>query len=80
MFVRRDSHVVNPDLAEYHVPANLDVPAMDVVLVEERGFSRTSFAGERRWGTWHLRCRGRDLQGDLSRLWRACAHFSDQPR
>ena len=36
MFDRHDGHVVNPDLAEYHVPVNLDVPALDVVLVEER--------------------------------------------
>lgn len=36
VFDRRDGHVVNPDLAEYHVPVNLDVPHLDVVLVEER--------------------------------------------
>ncbi|MEW9855952.1 xanthine dehydrogenase family protein molybdopterin-binding subunit [Novosphingobium sp. M1R2S20] len=36
MFDRRDGHVVNPDLAEYHVPVNLDVPEMDVVLLEDR--------------------------------------------
>jgi xanthine dehydrogenase YagR molybdenum-binding subunit len=36
IFDRRDGHVVNPDLAEYHVPVNLDVPELDVVLVEER--------------------------------------------
>jgi xanthine dehydrogenase YagR molybdenum-binding subunit len=36
VFDRRDGHVVNPDLAEYHIPVNLDVPELDVVLVEER--------------------------------------------
>lgn len=36
VFDRRDGHLVNPDLAEYHVPVNLDVPALDVVLLEER--------------------------------------------
>jgi len=36
VFDGRDGHVVNPDLAEYHVPVNLDVPELDVVLVEER--------------------------------------------
>jgi xanthine dehydrogenase YagR molybdenum-binding subunit len=32
----RHGHFVNADLAEYHVPVNRDVPAIDVVLVEER--------------------------------------------
>jgi len=36
IFDKRDGHIVNPDLAEYHVPVNLDVPHLDVVLVEER--------------------------------------------
>jgi xanthine dehydrogenase YagR molybdenum-binding subunit len=36
VFDRRDGHIVNPDLAEYHVPVNLDVPELDVVLVDER--------------------------------------------
>ncbi len=31
-----DGHVVNCDLAEYHVPVHRDVPRMDVVMVEER--------------------------------------------
>jgi xanthine dehydrogenase YagR molybdenum-binding subunit len=35
-FDSRDGHVVNNDLAEYHVPVNLDVPQIDVVLLEER--------------------------------------------
>ena len=35
-FDPRDGHVVNPDLAEYHVPVHRDVPDLDVVLVEER--------------------------------------------
>ncbi|MET1756369.1 xanthine dehydrogenase family protein molybdopterin-binding subunit [Novosphingobium sp. RD2P27] len=35
-FDARDGHIVNPDLAEYHIPVNLDVPHLDVVLVEER--------------------------------------------
>ncbi|EAR52103.1 Putative xanthine dehydrogenase [Oceanicola granulosus HTCC2516] len=33
---RRDGHVVNRDLAEYHVPVNADVPPLDVHLLEER--------------------------------------------
>ncbi|UWQ22113.1 xanthine dehydrogenase family protein molybdopterin-binding subunit [Jannaschia sp. W003] len=32
----RDGHVVNRDLAEYHLPVNLDVPQMTVNLLEER--------------------------------------------
>ncbi|GGE00476.1 xanthine dehydrogenase [Polymorphobacter glacialis] len=35
-FDLRDGHLVNHDLAEYHVPVNLDVPALEVVFVEER--------------------------------------------
>lgn len=35
-FDRRDGHVVNNDFAEYHIPVNLDVPQLDVVLLEER--------------------------------------------
>ncbi|MEZ0496920.1 xanthine dehydrogenase family protein molybdopterin-binding subunit [Sphingomonas sp. IW22] len=36
IFDARDGHIVNPDLAEYHVPVNLDVPHLDVLLVDER--------------------------------------------
>jgi len=36
VFDARDGHIANPDLAEYHLPVNLDVPHLDVVLVEER--------------------------------------------
>ena len=36
VFDKRDGHLVNPDFAEYHVPVNLDVPHLDVVLLEER--------------------------------------------
>jgi len=36
VFDARDGHLVNHDLAEYHVPVNADVPALDVVLVDER--------------------------------------------
>ncbi len=32
----RDGHIVNHDLAEYHVPVNLDVPQLDVILLDER--------------------------------------------
>jgi xanthine dehydrogenase YagR molybdenum-binding subunit len=32
----RDGKLVNRDLAEYHVPVNADVPAIDVVLLPER--------------------------------------------
>ncbi|MDF1728799.1 MAG: xanthine dehydrogenase family protein molybdopterin-binding subunit [Sulfitobacter sp.] len=35
-FDARDGHIVNNDLAEYHVPVNLDVPQLDVILLEER--------------------------------------------
>ncbi len=31
-----DGHLVNCDLAEYHVPVNRDVPDIDVLMVEER--------------------------------------------
>ena len=32
----RDGHVVNRDLAEYHIPVNADVPQIEVVLLDER--------------------------------------------
>ena len=35
-FDLRDGHLVNHDLAEYHVPVHRDVPALEVILVEER--------------------------------------------
>lgn len=35
-FDPRDGHLVNCDLAEYHVPVHRDVPDLHVVLVEER--------------------------------------------
>lgn len=35
-FDPNDGHLVNRDLAEYHVPVHRDVPDLDVVLVEER--------------------------------------------
>ncbi|MEE4537147.1 MAG: xanthine dehydrogenase family protein molybdopterin-binding subunit [Erythrobacter sp.] len=35
-FDPRDGHLVNCDLAEYHVPVHRDVPDLDVLLVEER--------------------------------------------
>lgn len=35
-FDPRDGHLVNCDLAEYHVPVNRDVPDCDVLLIEER--------------------------------------------
>ncbi|MFC4255065.1 xanthine dehydrogenase family protein molybdopterin-binding subunit [Croceibacterium xixiisoli] len=35
-FDRRDGHLANPDLAEYHVPVHRDVPDLDVILLEER--------------------------------------------
>ena len=31
----RDAKIVNPNLAEYHVPVNADVPDIDVIFVEE---------------------------------------------
>jgi len=33
---RRDGHIVNRDLAEYHIPVHADVPALDVMLLDER--------------------------------------------
>lgn len=36
VFDPRDGHLVNCDLAEYHVPVHRDVPDCDVILVEER--------------------------------------------
>lgn len=32
----RDGHIVNRDLAEYHLPVNADVPQIDAILLEER--------------------------------------------
>ncbi len=36
LFDPNDGHLVNCDLAEYHVPVHRDVPDLDVILVEER--------------------------------------------
>jgi xanthine dehydrogenase YagR molybdenum-binding subunit len=36
LFDPRDGHIVNRDLAGYHIPVNLDVPQIEVVLLEER--------------------------------------------
>lgn len=35
-FDPRDGHLVNCDLAEYHVPVHRDVPDCEVILIEER--------------------------------------------
>ena len=35
-FDPNDGHLVNCDLAEYHVPVHRDIPALDVIMVEER--------------------------------------------
>jgi len=32
----RDGHIVNHNLAEYHIPVSLDVPQLDVIFLEER--------------------------------------------
>ena len=32
----RSGRVMNPDLGEYHIPVNADVPALDAILVEEQ--------------------------------------------
>ena len=31
----RSGRVMNPNLAEYHVPVNADVPSLEAILVEE---------------------------------------------
>ena len=33
---RRSGRIMNPNLAEYHVPVNADVPSLDVLTVDER--------------------------------------------
>lgn len=35
-FDPRDGHLVNCDLAEYHIPVHRDVPDLEVMLIEER--------------------------------------------
>jgi xanthine dehydrogenase YagR molybdenum-binding subunit len=35
VYDQRLGRIMNADLAEYHVPVNLDVPAIDVILVDE---------------------------------------------
>ncbi len=35
-FDPNDGHLVNCDLAEYHVPVHRDIPDLDVIMVEER--------------------------------------------
>jgi xanthine dehydrogenase YagR molybdenum-binding subunit len=32
---RRSGRIMNPNLAEYHVPVNADVPSLDVRLIDE---------------------------------------------
>ncbi|WP_343346726.1 xanthine dehydrogenase family protein molybdopterin-binding subunit [Sphingomicrobium sp. XHP0239] len=36
LFDPRDGHLVNCDLAEYHVPVHRDIPDVEVLMVEER--------------------------------------------
>lgn len=36
VFDERHGHLVNNDLAEYHLPVHADVPELDVLLIEER--------------------------------------------
>jgi xanthine dehydrogenase YagR molybdenum-binding subunit len=36
VFDLRNGHLVNHDLAEYHVPVHADVPDVQVILLEER--------------------------------------------
>ncbi len=36
VFDKRFGHIVNPDFGEYHIPVNLDVPHLDVELLDER--------------------------------------------
>jgi xanthine dehydrogenase YagR molybdenum-binding subunit len=36
VYDRRNGRIMNADLAEYHVPVNLDVPAIDVIFVDEQ--------------------------------------------
>jgi xanthine dehydrogenase YagR molybdenum-binding subunit len=33
---KRSGRAMNPNLAEYHIPVNADVPSLDAILVEER--------------------------------------------
>jgi len=35
VYDKRDGRIVNPNLAEYHVPVNADVPQMEIAFVEE---------------------------------------------
>ncbi|MBV9127498.1 MAG: xanthine dehydrogenase family protein molybdopterin-binding subunit, partial [Verrucomicrobia bacterium] len=35
VYDKRDGRIVNPNLAEYHVPVNADVPQMDIAFVQE---------------------------------------------
>jgi xanthine dehydrogenase YagR molybdenum-binding subunit len=35
MFDERTGRIMNPSLAEYHVPVHLDVPEIDVILTDE---------------------------------------------
>lgn len=52
---KRDGRLCNHDLAEYHVPVNLDVPQLEVILLEEddpytnpmhiKGIGETSISG-----------------------------------
>ena len=35
VYDERTARIMNADLAEYHVPVNLDVPAIDVIFVDE---------------------------------------------
>ncbi|MBB4003348.1 xanthine dehydrogenase family protein molybdopterin-binding subunit [Aurantimonas endophytica] len=43
---KRTGLLVNHDLAEYHVPVNLDIPQLEVVLLEERDPHASPLAGK----------------------------------
>ena len=75
-FDPRDGHLVNCDLAEYHVPVHRDVPDLEVIMVEERDPAASPIhQGDRRTGD--VRRRRRDPR---NAIYNACgARLFDYP-
>ncbi len=56
----RDARLVNPNLAEYHVPVNADVPEIDVIFVRRPRTRTSTRSASRAWarsGSWAHRRR-----------------------
>ena len=64
----RDGHLVNRDLAEYHLPVNRDVPQLEVEFLRRARPVGQPAPGQGHRRAQHLRLGGGDHQRNLQRL------------